>query len=143
MRDRPDGYLFNDIKDCCKEHFYWDPACGFVNPSRTWYYPKYDEATCYEKKLSEFDLYDTEKYATKNACCLEKFSNNILSCCNDGEGDCELEGTSLYIPDWTARGCQERDTGLVLEWENDWTSTTMEECCEKCKCHQIIVKCDD
>ena len=155
MRDRPNGYLFESIEDCCAAHFSYDKSCGYNNPARIWYYPSYQEATCYERPRGEFDAYDTEKFATKvsdsnlepilhspqfhayisfqNICCMEKFNGDVLTCCNGGEGECALAGASVYIPNWNARKCEARDSSLVSNWEKDWISSTIEECCEECK----------
>lgn len=133
MRDRPDGYLFDNVDDCCEAHFPWDKSCGYNDPMMIWYYPRYDEGTCYEKPLGEYDLYDTEKYAKKNYCCMEKFDGDVMTCCTEGEGKCTSTGTPVYIPDWVARNCQIRDSSLVPEWEIDWASSTIQECCDECK----------
>lgn len=133
MRDRSDGYLFDNLKDCCETHFSWDSSCGYFNPSGIWYYPQYDESTCYQKTLGDFDEYDTQKYATKNICCMEKFGGDIIKCCQDGEGECVSSGSPVYIPNWTEKACQPRDDSLVSDWEKDWISSTIEECCEECK----------
>jgi hypothetical protein len=62
-----------------------------------WFYPDYGKATCYEKPLSEFDKYDAEKYVTKNSWCMAKFSNNVVTCCDNGGRECKATGTPLYI----------------------------------------------
>ena len=116
---------------CCLD-FAWDASCAIKNPSGVWYYPKYDESTCYERLSSEFDMYDPEnyeKYVNKNQCCMEKFSNNVWNCCEQGEGECSMSGDTVYIPDWGKQTCAERDAGLVPKWESDWVSTSMEACC--------------
>jgi hypothetical protein len=159
MRDNPDGYLFVDVKDCCKarestgalkmilffilkdpnvrcflcEDFPWDETCGRLSPNGIWFYPKYDEATCYEKPLSEFDKYSTEKYVNKNICCMEKFSNDVMTCCDSGSGECTATGKPVFLPNWQKQKCEERDSTLVTEWEADWVSNTVEECCQECK----------
>lgn len=133
MRDDTSGYLFNDLEDCCEAHFPYQKACGYNDPSGTMYYPQYSESTCYEKQSIEFDAYDTEKYPTKNACCMEKFGVDVVTCCQEGEGECVSTGTTVYIPNWSAQACQSRDSSLVTEWETYWISNTIEECCEECK----------
>lgn len=137
MRDRPDGYLFDSMENCCKAHFSWDDSCGYNDPLRVWYYPQYDEATCYEKPLGEFDSYHTEKYVTKNYCCMQKFDADIMTCCHKGEGECTSTGSPVYIPNWAMQTCQARDSSLVPEWEKSWVSNTIEECCNECKYHDF------
>lgn len=139
MSDRPDGYLFDKVEDCCKAHFSWDKSCGYNNPSGIWFYPQYDESTCYERPLSEFDSYDSEKYATKNICCMEKFSGDVTKCCRDGEGDCVSAGSPMYIPNWSVQTCQPRDSFLIPDWESNWAFDTLEECCEECEYHYVAV----
>lgn len=136
MRDRPNDYLFERIEDCCEAHFAWDKSCGY-NPMSVWYYPKYDEFTCYERPLGAFVAYNLEKYATKNICCMEKFGSVISTCCNEGEGECATTGIFAFVPNWIVHTCELRDTSLVPEWENDFVSSSIEECCEKCKCHTV------
>ena len=113
--------------------FAWDAACPIRNPSGIWYYPKYDEYTCYEKDLSESELYDAEqyeKYVTKNQCCLEKFGNDVWTCCEEGDGECLVSGHTVYLPDWIMQTCKERDSALMSEWESTYASNSMESCCE-------------
>jgi hypothetical protein len=83
--------------------------------------------------MSEFDKYDTEKYATKNACCLDKFSNDVMTCCENGSGECVATGTSVYLPSWQKQTCEERDGALVPDWEKNWVSDSIKECCKECK----------
>lgn len=117
----------------CFIDFPWDSTCGKTSPTGIWFYPQYDEGTCYEKALGEFDMYDTDKYSDKNACCMYKFSNNVMACCEDGDGACISVGTPVYIPNWSDQKCDERDSTLVTAWEAHWVSDTIEECCEECK----------
>ena len=98
-----------------------------------WFYPQYDEATCYEQALGDFDEYDTEKYATKTICCMEKFGNDVIACCEGGDGECATDGSAVYIPNWSKQKCDERNSALTLSWESDYVSDTVEECCKKCK----------
>lgn len=133
MSDSPDSYLFNSVEDCCEAHFPYDQSCGFNDPSGVMYYPKYDEATCYEKSFEDFDAGDMDKYVTKSKCCIEKFSSDAPACCQDGEGECVLTGISVYLPNWGAQTCESRDDSLVPDWENSWISNTIEECCKECK----------
>jgi hypothetical protein len=131
MRDRPDGYLFDSREECCEVHFAWDKSCGFNSPTGIWYYPQYDESTCYQKPLGQFGKHDTEKFATKNICCMEKFASNAQACCAEGNGECSLTGMSVYVANWITYTCQEKDIALLPDWENEWTSNTVEDCCEQ------------
>jgi hypothetical protein len=114
--------------------FAWDPSCTIRNPSGIWYYPNYDESTCDKKDASGAGIYDAEnydKYVNKNQCCMEKFGYNVVNCCEQGDGECTMSGNILYLPDWSKHTCAERDAGLLLEWESNWVSSTMEECCNQ------------
>eukprot|EP00956_Cyclotella_meneghiniana_P012599 scaffold17905_cov106-Cyclotella_meneghiniana.AAC.2 len=133
MRGRLDGYVFVDIEDCCEAHFSWDLMCGNDDSSGIWYYPRDDESTCNAKPFSDFDDGDTNKYPSKNSCCMEKFGDDVVTCCQEGEGECVSTGTPVYIPNLTELTCQPRDSSLVPEWESGSVSNTIEECCEKCK----------
>ena len=118
-------------------------SCGKKNPNGLWFYPDYGKASCYEKPLSEFDKYDTEKYVTKNSCCMTKFSGNILACCENGGGECTATGNPLYLPNWSDQKCEERDSTLVSGWEIDWVSYSIEECCEECEFLRIKTYIND
>lgn len=104
-----------------------------ISPSAPLFFPNYQEATCYQKVRAEFDAWDTEKYLTKDACCRDKFSGDMGSCCEEGEGECPLSGNVVYIPDWHRSKCVERDENLLMDWEVEWSSSNAEDCCEKCK----------
>ena len=111
--------------------FSWDQTCGNNNPSGLWFYPNYDESTCFSKAFSEFDIYDTEKYISKNACCLSKFSNAIMNCCENGEGECAPTGTPVYIANLSSGKCDYRDSSLVSNWEVDSAYYNIEDCCKE------------
>jgi len=132
MRDQPNGFLFAKIEDCCKAHFSWDETCGLAkDPSALLFYPNYDKSTCNQKSMAEFDMYDTEKYMTKDACCKDKFSIDVGTCCESGQGECSSSNHLVYIPNWVKQECTKRDKNWLMEYEAEWISSTVEECCEK------------
>ena len=113
----------------------WDTMCSdssYGDPSSVWYYPNYDESTCYSKSFSEYSS-GAEKYPTKNNCCMEKFSSEVVSCCHGGEGECVSSGYPIYIPNESTQSCQARDSSLVSESESGSVTNTIEECCDKRK----------
>ena len=113
------------------EDFSSDISCGNNDPSSLWFYPVYEESTCYQQALSEFDLYDTEKYSSKNACCLSKFSYVVEDCCENGEGQCTSTGTPVFIANWSTGKCDYRDSSLLSDWELNLVYYNIEDCCEE------------
>jgi hypothetical protein len=68
---------------------------------------------------------------------MTKFSGNIMACCENGGGECTAIGTPVHLPNWSDQKCEERDSTLVPDWEVDWVSYSIEECCDECEFLQI------
>lgn len=114
--------------------FSWDKTCGLaMDPATLLYYPNYHDSRCDQKVVTEFEFWDTQKFLSKQDCCIDRFPNDINSCCKAGLGECSLSGHLVYLPDWLNQECSERDESLVAEWEIEWVSKTVGACCQKCK----------
>jgi hypothetical protein len=64
---------------------------------------------------------------------MAKFSSNVMNCCESGSGECTATGTPVYLPNWLDQKCEERDSTLVSDWETNWVSYSIEECCAECE----------
>jgi hypothetical protein len=121
--------------------FSWDKNCAVSKDSSSvFFYPNYEEIRCDSKAAEKFDSWDSVKYVSKAECCKERFSDNIRSCCEEGNGgECSLSGNTLYLPDWVNQTCIVEDENLLADHQIGWATKSMQQCCKTCKCHQCVV----
>ena len=137
MKDNAADYLSSSEDACCKNWFSWKDDC--VSSAETvssdlYYYPSWEDDTCFRKQEHEFKYWETDTFTTLEECCSRRFGWNMVACCDTpGMGGCTAaySSSTVYSPDWMNRSCSPRNKDLLEPWERTFAESTTDQCCTR------------
>jgi hypothetical protein len=150
MTENPLNYLFQNLADCCAQHYSWDQStclgsAGTVNSNK--WYPDFvgTVGTC-KTGGGQPKYMNTSPtiwlHATLDACCTQHYSWDKATCLGSSSGSSSSSTTSTAVaigwyPDWHTQGAGSvcKNDGLqepyMTKNPTQYITSTVDACCAK------------